>query len=86
MTRSYAPRRDRREVGYLKRHVRLPGGPKVVLDPEMKLQIADLEPNATPRTQWCRLGNFTQPKQISVKAASIAFAVRRDCELNMIDA
>jgi len=57
MTRSYAPRRDRREVGYLKRHVRLPGGPKV-----------------------------TQPKQISVKAASIAFAVRRDCELNMIDA
>jgi hypothetical protein len=49
MTRSDAPSGDRLKIGYLERHMCLPGRPKVVLNAEVKLQIANLKPNPASR-------------------------------------
>jgi len=73
------------EVAGGKSGMRLLGGAKILLDPDMELLGTALEPAAASRSKWLRLFNFAQAQERAVEISRGGFAAFRSSNLKVIE-
>jgi hypothetical protein len=69
-----AAQRNVIQVVYHKSHVSLPCWTEVFINTKMDLDIVELEPNASSRSQHRRFLNFPKPQHVYIEPTSLCFS------------